>query len=193
MATSIRSVAKEVKAMKKKKPKKDDDDVDEEEKVGIFEEDFPDFPNNCLSSGGKREKITDVPLPGIVVCTPNLNEVKYVKDISVMHSFYTGIGCESPPGVMAILQKGAADSLRVFFAVATDNTTDNKNRNKYLHWPVFETTFENVEGSKKRCGGQGDVLAGILGTFFAWSAPWLKRLILPSKRASPRCASRAST
>lgn len=40
----------------------------------------------------------------------------------------------------------------------------------------LKTFNVNIRGSLKRCGGQGDVLAGILSTFLAWRRTYLENL-----------------
>ncbi|KAM0752140.1 hypothetical protein T439DRAFT_201817 [Meredithblackwellia eburnea MCA 4105] len=38
-----------------------------------------------------------------------------------------------------------------------------------------ETLVNEVEGSVRRCGGQGDVLSGLVGAFLAWGKSWEER------------------
>lgn len=55
-------------------------------------------------------------------------------------------------GGVTILQKGAVDRI-------TNGTST-------------ETLVNEVQGSVRRCGGQGDVLSGSVGTFLAWGMSW---------------------
>jgi ATP-dependent NAD(P)H-hydrate dehydratase len=55
-----------------------------------------------------------------------------------------------------ILAKGVDD---IFVSVLAGEKQETSQRTK----------FENIEGSKKRCGGQGDILTGVLAVFLAWS------------------------
>jgi len=81
-------------------------------------------------------------------------------------------------GGVAILRKAADD-------VVTDGTT---------------TLLPVQEGSPRRCGGQGDVLAGTAGLFFAWASAWSHSggTVAPAlaggycaARLTRRCANRA--
>ncbi|KAM0787355.1 hypothetical protein ACM66B_003441 [Microbotryomycetes sp. NB124-2] len=55
-------------------------------------------------------------------------------------------------GGVTILQKGSVDRI-------TNGTSS-------------ETLVNEVQGSVRRCGGQGDVLSGSVGTFLAWAMSW---------------------
>ncbi len=72
-------------------------------------------------------------------------------------------------GGVAVLQKGAVD------IIATDSTgeaADLAASQLAGADAAFERAKETVrvdtEGGLKRCGGQGDVLSGAVGTFMAW-------------------------
>ncbi|KAJ3991794.1 H-hydrate dehydratase [Lentinula boryana] len=106
-----------------------------------------------------------------VVLTPNVVEFKRLSE-------YVGIDPSTPPdkraeviskglGGVAILQKGAKD------LIAIDTTGDAADTEKsLLKDEAKEKTKEivevDVEGGLKRCGGQGDILSGAVGTFLAF-------------------------
>ncbi|KZS94740.1 Ribokinase-like protein [Sistotremastrum niveocremeum HHB9708] len=58
-------------------------------------------------------------------------------------------------GGVTILQKGASDIISV---KTPDSASEHQD----------ETVEVDVPGGLKRCGGQGDILSGIVGTFLAW-------------------------
>lgn len=72
-------------------------------------------------------------------------------------------------GGVTVLEKGTIDM------IATDSTGDEANL-AASHMdgadPQFEKAKEliqvDIEGGLKRCGGQGDILSGSVGTFMAW-------------------------
>jgi ATP-dependent NAD(P)H-hydrate dehydratase len=72
-------------------------------------------------------------------------------------------------GGVAVLQKGANDIISVDTtgqaADLAQSKLDEKQANKES---MTETYVVDVEGGKKRCGGQGDVLSGSVGTMLAW-------------------------
>ena len=57
-------------------------------------------------------------------------------------------------GGVTVLQKGAKDII----SINTTNTSDK----------TEETVEVDTEGGLKRCGGQGDILSGTVGTMLAW-------------------------
>jgi ATP-dependent NAD(P)H-hydrate dehydratase len=59
-------------------------------------------------------------------------------------------------GGVTILQKGAEDRIT--------NGSDKE-----------DVLINRVEGSVRRCGGQGDVLSGAVGTFLAWGYAYEQR------------------
>lgn len=72
-------------------------------------------------------------------------------------------------GGVTILEKGPKD------IIATDSTGEEADLKASKLDPksgAFEQAKEiiqvDVEGGKKRCGGQGDILSGCVGTFMAW-------------------------
>ncbi|KAF9006096.1 H-hydrate dehydratase [Cyathus striatus] len=72
-------------------------------------------------------------------------------------------------GGVTVLQKGATD------IISTDTTGENADLEKsQLHGAdsnregIVETIEVDVKGGMKRCGGQGDILSGAVGTFMAW-------------------------
>ena len=60
-------------------------------------------------------------------------------------------------GGVAILQKGATDII----AIDTSESGQDVKKNQ-------QTVEVDVEGGLKRCGGQGDILSGSVGTMLAW-------------------------
>jgi ATP-dependent NAD(P)H-hydrate dehydratase len=72
-------------------------------------------------------------------------------------------------GGVTVLEKGRNDLIAV-------DTTGNEANLKASHLSDLDEAKENtaetievdVEGGFKRCGGQGDVLSGAVGTFLAW-------------------------
>lgn len=72
-------------------------------------------------------------------------------------------------GGVTVLQKGAKD------IISSDTTGDEADLKESRMEgadveaeKVQETVEVDVEGGLKRCGGQGDVLSGCVGTFMAW-------------------------
>ncbi|PPQ98934.1 hypothetical protein CVT24_003561 [Panaeolus cyanescens] len=72
-------------------------------------------------------------------------------------------------GGITVLEKGATDM------IATDSTGDEADlAASHIEDadPQFEKAKEliqvDIEGGLKRCGGQGDILSGTVGTFMAW-------------------------
>jgi ATP-dependent NAD(P)H-hydrate dehydratase len=72
-------------------------------------------------------------------------------------------------GGVTVLQKGAKDIISVNnmgpAANLQESRLENVNEEKEM---AVETVEVEVEGGLKRCGGQGDVLSGCVGTFLAW-------------------------
>lgn len=73
-------------------------------------------------------------------------------------------------GGVTILQKGATDIISV------DTTGENASldasqlkADDHEKEKAKETVEVDVEGGLKRCGGQGDVLSGCVGTMLAWA------------------------
>ncbi|TDL26574.1 Ribokinase-like protein [Rickenella mellea] len=94
-----------------------------------------------------------------VVLTPNVMEFKRLSD-------QVHIDPKTPPkeqaslmskafGGATVLQKGPTDIISV-----NTSTSDVKTE--------IETVEVDIEGGLKRCGGQGDILSGAVGTFLAW-------------------------
>jgi len=72
-------------------------------------------------------------------------------------------------GGVTVLQKGAKD------IISSDTTGDEADlRESWMEGVaeelgnIQETVEVDVDGGLKRCGGQGDVLSGCVGTFMAW-------------------------
>ncbi|KAF7309882.1 ATP-dependent (S)-NAD(P)H-hydrate dehydratase [Mycena indigotica] len=62
-------------------------------------------------------------------------------------------------GGVTVLQKGATDIISID---ASGSTSE-------LDEPTKETVSVGVQGGLKRCGGQGDILSGTVGTMLAWA------------------------
>ena len=107
------------------------------------------------------------------VLTPNVVEFKRLSE-------QVGIGPEVPNderaalisrflGGVTVLQKGAKD-------IITSDTTEGEadfreSRMEGVdedYQKIQETVEVDIEGGLKRCGGQGDILSGCVGTFMAW-------------------------
>lgn len=106
------------------------------------------------------------------IVTPNVVEFKRLSE-------QVGIDPETPVderaslvsrklGGVTVLQKGAVD------IIATDPTGEADLAKGQLgnadakFEKAKETVHVDTEGGLKRCGGQGDVLSGSVGTFMAW-------------------------
>lgn len=112
------------------------------------------------------------------VVTPNIVEFKRLSE-------QVGVDPNTPSekkaemvsrklGGVTVLQKGPKD------IIATDSTGDEASLEaSQLQGanPEFEKAKEVVEvdvhGGLKRCGGQGDILSGAVGTFMAWGKCYL--------------------
>lgn len=92
-------------------------------------------------------------------------------------STHQGINPNTPPeerasavskvlGGVAILQKGQSDIIAV-------NTEDARSRAAHeaskISGEQNEVIVVETPGGLKRCGGQGDILSGGVGTFLAWA------------------------
>jgi len=69
-------------------------------------------------------------------------------------------------GGVTVLQKGAKD-------IITSDTTGDEAESRMEsadedYEKIQETVEVDIEGGLKRCGGQGDILSGCVGTFMAW-------------------------
>lgn len=107
------------------------------------------------------------------VVTPNVVEFKRLSE-------QVGIDPDTPSekrsalvsrklGGVTVLQKGAHD------IISTDSTGEEADlaasqlKDADAQFERAKETVEvDVEGGLKRCGGQGDVLSGTVGTFMAW-------------------------
>jgi ATP-dependent NAD(P)H-hydrate dehydratase len=107
------------------------------------------------------------------VLTPNVVEFKRLSD-------QVGIDPKVPSdqraaqvskllGGVTVLQKGAID---IISSDTTGNAADLRESRIEGVDEEFESIQEtievDIEGGLKRCGGQGDVLSGCVGTFMAW-------------------------
>lgn len=140
-----------------------------------------------------------------VILTPNVMEFKRLWDATVGKE----AGCDSRDcaessmpsdaieatrrlsrafGGVTVLRKGREDAI-----VADGDGGDTAAASPTAASPSVAVVAES--GSPRRCGGQGDVLAGSLGTFLAWAKAG-KHLHLPGNHSAPssmRTAIDAST
>ena len=116
--------------------------------------------------------------PGILrgyrrsVITPNVAEFARLSealeiDPSAADDEKAGLVSRALGGV-TVLRKGPKDAI----AIDTTGESADLDASKVSHDAERESTkevvFVDVEGGMKRCGGQGDVLSGMLGTILAW-------------------------
>ena len=110
------------------------------------------------------EKAPPVGVNGYVVFTPNVREYTYGFDPNDTTE-------KTVDNVDAFLESsdGHVGSCHTFYPSILAKGADDI----YVHLVKGSkegpTKFENVPGSKKRCGGQGDILSGVLAVFLAWS------------------------
>jgi ATP-dependent NAD(P)H-hydrate dehydratase len=108
---------------------------------------------------------------GYVVFTPNVREYTY------------GFDPNNPCGttmshVRSFLELERRDGIRhsghrIYPSILAKGVDDI-----YVHLDGSQEgpiKFGNIPGSKKRCGGQGDILSGVLAVFLAWSAEQYRR------------------
>ena len=107
------------------------------------------------------------------VLTPNIVEFKRLSeqvgiDPKIPNDQRAALVSKSLGGV-TVLQKGAKD------VISSDTTGDEADLRESRMGgagveieKVQETVEVDIEGGLKRCGGQGDVLSGCVGTFMAW-------------------------
>lgn len=107
------------------------------------------------------------------VVTPNVVEFKRLIeqvgiDPSTPATKKAGLVSRALGGV-AVLQKGAKDLIAIDTTGEAANLKESKLEGADEKKEKAEETIEvDVEGGLKRCGGQGDVLSGCVGTFLAW-------------------------
>lgn len=107
------------------------------------------------------------------VLTPNFVEFQRLReklelDHDVPSDKLAGLVSKALGGV-TVLEKGAKD-------IAAVNATremlapreSQQSGGSTMEADVIETVEIDVEGGLKRCGGQGDILSGCVGTFLAW-------------------------
>ncbi|KAF9047162.1 Ribokinase-like protein [Hymenopellis radicata] len=107
------------------------------------------------------------------VVTPNVVEFKRL-------SQQIGIDPKAPPGELAglvskelggvtVLQKGASDIISVDTTGENADLAASKLKDEDGSKENAKETVEvDIEGGLKRCGGQGDILSGCVGTMLAW-------------------------
>lgn len=106
------------------------------------------------------------------VLTPNVVEFKRLSE-------QVGLDSKIPVGKRAdfvsqalggvtVLQKGAQDVIAVNASGASDLKASEPEEADGAKESVQESIEVDTPGGLKRCGGQGDVLSGCVGTFLAW-------------------------
>ncbi|KAG6918967.1 hypothetical protein DXG01_010206 [Tephrocybe rancida] len=107
------------------------------------------------------------------IVTPNVVEFKRLReqvgvDPSVPSGKMAGLVSRALGGV-TVLQKGAHDIISIDTTGEAADLKESKLEGADEEKEKTEDTVEvDVEGGLKRCGGQGDVLSGCVGTFLAW-------------------------
>jgi ATP-dependent NAD(P)H-hydrate dehydratase len=72
-------------------------------------------------------------------------------------------------GGVTVLQKGAKDIITSDTTGDEADLSESRMEGAVVEIEKFQETVEvDIEGGLKRCGGQGDVLSGCVGTFMAW-------------------------
>jgi ATP-dependent NAD(P)H-hydrate dehydratase len=105
------------------------------------------------------------------VITPNINEFNRLLsalgiDRNAKEDQKAALVSKALGGV-TVLQKGASD------LIAVDTTAGDLEKSQIrTEDPLSESLVEivkvDVAGGLKRCGGQGDILSGLVGTVLAW-------------------------
>ncbi|KAL4072797.1 Ribokinase-like protein [Scleroderma yunnanense] len=107
------------------------------------------------------------------VLTPNVVEFKRLSE-------QIGVGDDVPPderagevskqlGGVVVLQKGPKDIIAIDTTGEAASLEKSKiSQEDEVKEKVKEVIEVDVEGGLKRCGGQGDVLSGAVGTMLAW-------------------------
>lgn len=82
-----------------------------------------------------------------------------------------GIDPSEDPDQLAVLLSRALEGVTILEKGAVDRITNGD-----------EVLLNEVRGSERRCGGQGDVLSGAVGTFLAWGKAYEEEYscVLPS-------------
>ncbi|KAG6815882.1 hypothetical protein H0H87_010454 [Tephrocybe sp. NHM501043] len=108
------------------------------------------------------------------VVTPNIVEFKRLSE-------QVGIDPSSPSekraglvshalGGVTVLEKGAKDIISIDTTGDAEDLKESKLEGSDEEMEKTQETIEvDVEGGLKRCGGQGDILSGCVGTFLAWA------------------------
>lgn len=101
------------------------------------------------------------------VLTPNVAEFKRLcEQVGVDRT--AGMVSKALGGV-TVLQKGAKDVIAIdTTGDAADLAASQLQSSTTEKEKVTETIEVDVEGGLKRCGGQGDILSGAVGTILAW-------------------------
>jgi ATP-dependent NAD(P)H-hydrate dehydratase len=107
------------------------------------------------------------------VLTPNVAEFKRLSD-------HVGIDPKIPNdqraaliskslGGVTVLQKGAKDIISSDTTGDAADLRESRMESADAESEKIQETIEvDIQGGLKRCGGQGDVLSGCVGTFMAW-------------------------
>lgn len=107
------------------------------------------------------------------VVTPNVVEFKRLSeqvgvDPKAPESKRAGLVSRALGGV-TVLEKGRKDIISIDTTGGAADLAESKLEGADGEKEKAEETVEvDVEGGLKRCGGQGDVLSGCVGTFLAW-------------------------
>ncbi|KAG6865088.1 hypothetical protein C0991_005190 [Blastosporella zonata] len=108
------------------------------------------------------------------VVTPNIVEFKRLSeqvgiDPSAPAEKRAGLVSRALGGV-TVLEKGAKDIISIDTTGEAADLKESKLEGADEEKEKAQETVEiDVEGGLKRCGGQGDVLSGCVGTFLAWA------------------------
>ena len=107
------------------------------------------------------------------VLTPNVVEFKRLSekigiDPTIPNDQRAALVSKSLGGV-TVLQKGAKDIISSDTTGEEADLKESRMEGADVEAEKVQETVEvDVEGGLKRCGGQGDVLSGCVGTFMAW-------------------------
>lgn len=91
-----------------------------------------------------------------VILTPNVNEFhRLCEKFNVSKDSGPSLLSEKMGGLVTIIKKGNIDIISLGSSISLINQEEN---------------------SPRRCGGQGDILAGSIGTFLAWSSKYSRQI-----------------
>ena len=113
-----------------------------------------------------------------VVLTPNVVEFSRLLAAAVRPSLLSpsslthasqGIDSAGDPSQHAVLLARALQGVTILQKGSTDRITNG-----------HEVLVSETRGSERRCGGQGDVLSGAVGTFLTWGKAYEEDSCVPS-------------